>query len=113
MELTNTISSATTNNNIAYNNNHFLNQSNIMCDCIESVTTDFSCTSSITSSRSGIEDSADDSSISCRQRLGEDLLKMFLQEIATDVAIEVGGKKMRAHKCILVIFFIIQISSFF
>lgn len=48
-------------------------------------------------------DSADESSISCRQprRLGEDLLKMFLQEIATDVTLEVSGRKMRAHKCIL------------
>lgn len=35
------------------------------------------------------------------RRLGEDLLKMFLQEIATDVSIEVGPRKMRAHKCIL------------
>ena len=26
---------------------------------------------------------------------------MFLQEIATDVSIEVGNRKMRAHKCIL------------
>ncbi|XP_058120334.1 uncharacterized protein LOC131282410 [Anopheles ziemanni] len=62
---------------------------------------DFSCTSSITSSRSGIE--SIDESISSRQprRLGEDLLKMFLQEIATDVTIEVEAKKMRAHKCIL------------
>ncbi|KFB50429.1 AGAP005765-PA-like protein [Anopheles sinensis] len=62
---------------------------------------DFSCTSSVTSSRSGIE--SIDESISSRQprRLGEDLLKMFLQEIATDVTIEVEAKKMRAHKCIL------------
>lgn len=44
-----------------------------------------------------------DESISSRQprRLGEDLLKMFLQEIATDVTIEAESKKMRAHKCIL------------
>lgn len=35
------------------------------------------------------------------RRLGEDLLKMFLQEIATDVTIEAGSRKMRAHKCIL------------
>src|SRR5690349_20018093 len=50
-----------------------------------------------------VTDSADESSIYCRQprRLGEDLLKMFLQEIATDVTLEVGGRKMRAHKCIL------------
>uniref|UniRef100_A0A182WKY5 BTB domain-containing protein n=1 Tax=Anopheles minimus TaxID=112268 RepID=A0A182WKY5_9DIPT len=67
----------------------------------EMMHSDFSCTSSITSSRSGIE--SIDESISSRQprRLGEDLLKMFLQEIATDVTIEVETKKMRAHKCIL------------
>ncbi|XP_053683282.1 uncharacterized protein LOC128733598 [Sabethes cyaneus] len=67
----------------------------------EFLTSDFSCTSSITSSRSGIE--SIDESISSRQprRLGEDLLKMFLQEIATDVTIEAESKKMRAHKCIL------------
>lgn len=67
----------------------------------EFITSDFSCTSSITSSRSGIE--SIDESISSRQprRLGEDLLKMFLQEIATDVTIEAESKKMRAHKCIL------------
>uniref|UniRef100_A0A8W7PHL1 BTB domain-containing protein n=1 Tax=Anopheles coluzzii TaxID=1518534 RepID=A0A8W7PHL1_ANOCL len=68
---------------------------------IEMMQSDFSCTSSITSSRSGIE--SIDESISSRQprRLGEDLLKMFLQEIATDVTIEVEARKMRAHKCIL------------
>uniref|UniRef100_A0A182Y242 BTB domain-containing protein n=1 Tax=Anopheles stephensi TaxID=30069 RepID=A0A182Y242_ANOST len=67
----------------------------------EMLHSDFSCTSSITSSRSGIE--SIDESISSRQprRLGEDLLKMFLQEIATDVTIEVETRRMRAHKCIL------------
>ncbi|XP_052873676.1 serine-rich adhesin for platelets [Anopheles cruzii] len=70
-------------------------------DGTELLHSDFSCTSSITSSRSGIE--SIDESISSRQprRLGEDLLKMFLQEIATDVTIEVETRKMRAHKCIL------------
>ncbi|XP_061498011.1 uncharacterized protein LOC1276435 [Anopheles gambiae] len=70
-------------------------------DGSEMMQSDFSCTSSITSSRSGIE--SIDESISSRQprRLGEDLLKMFLQEIATDVTIEVEARKMRAHKCIL------------
>jgi len=45
----------------------------------------------------------DESSLSCRQprRLGEDLLKMFLQEIATDMLVEVHGRRIRAHKCIL------------
>lgn len=44
-----------------------------------------------------------DESISCRQprRLGEDLLKMFLQEIGTDVAIDVNGRRIKAHKIIL------------
>ncbi|KAG5678947.1 hypothetical protein PVAND_008566 [Polypedilum vanderplanki] len=70
---------------------------------IEFISSDFSCTSSsINSSRSGME-SIDESSISCRQprRLGEDLLKMFLQEIGTDITIDVNGKKIRAHKIIL------------
>lgn len=48
-------------------------------------------------------DSGDESSIFCRQprRLGEDLLKMFLHEIGTDVAIDIGHRKLKAHKCIL------------
>lgn len=62
---------------------------------------DISTESSLASSfsRSGM----DESSLSCRQprRLGEDLLKMFLQEIATDVIVEVNGRRIRAHKCIL------------
>lgn len=33
--------------------------------------------------------------------MGEDLLKLFLQEIATDVIIDVNGRRIRAHKCIL------------
>ncbi|XP_058836419.1 uncharacterized protein LOC131693001 isoform X2 [Topomyia yanbarensis] len=78
-----------------------MNSMNRGTDLHEFMTSDFSCTSSITSSRSGIE--SIDESISSRQprRLGEDLLKMFLQEIATDVTIEAESKKMRAHKCIL------------
>lgn len=48
-------------------------------------------------------DSADEWSLSNRQprRLGEDLLKMFLQELATDVTIDIAGRPIRAHKCIL------------
>ncbi|XP_008215443.1 uncharacterized protein LOC100123317 isoform X2 [Nasonia vitripennis] len=34
-------------------------------------------------------------------RLGEDLLRMFLEEINPDVTIDVGGRRIRAHKCIL------------
>lgn len=57
--------------------------------------------SSLTSSFS--RSAMDESSMSCRQprRLGEDLLKMFIQELATDVAIEVNGRLIKAHKCIL------------
>ncbi|XP_037936507.1 uncharacterized protein LOC119670353 isoform X2 [Teleopsis dalmanni] len=65
------------------------------------IQTDISADSSLASSfsRSGM----DESSISCRQprRLGEDLLKMFLQEIATDMIVEVNGRRIKAHKCIL------------
>ncbi|KAL7302103.1 hypothetical protein TKK_0005331 [Trichogramma kaykai] len=34
-------------------------------------------------------------------RLGEDLLKMFIGEVDTDVTIDVGGRHIKAHKCIL------------
>lgn len=34
-------------------------------------------------------------------RLGEDLLRMFLDEISPDVTVEVGGRRIKAHKCIL------------
>lgn len=34
-------------------------------------------------------------------RLGEDLLRMFENEINTDVTIQIGEKRIRAHKCIL------------
>ncbi|XP_067644176.1 serine-rich adhesin for platelets [Eurosta solidaginis] len=74
---------------------------NIICDQMDYIQTDISGDSSLASSisRSGM----DESSISCRQprRLGEDLLKMFLQEIATDMIVEVHGRRIKAHKCIL------------
>lgn len=35
-------------------------------------------------------------------RLGTDLLRMFLEEIGPDVIVEVGSRKIRAHRCILV-----------
>lgn len=70
-------------------------------DNMDYTQTDVSTESSLASSisRSGM----DESSISCRQprRLGEDLLKMFLQEIATDMIVEVHGRRIKAHKCIL------------
>lgn len=34
-------------------------------------------------------------------RLGHDLLRMFLEEISPDVTVEVGGRRLKAHKCIL------------
>ncbi|XP_046391394.1 uncharacterized protein LOC124159557 [Ischnura elegans] len=34
-------------------------------------------------------------------RLGQDLLRMFLDEVNTDVTVEVEGHSVRAHKCIL------------
>jgi hypothetical protein len=34
-------------------------------------------------------------------RLGQDLLKMFLEELNPDVTVEVGGRRLKAHKCIL------------
>ncbi|GFS65817.1 hypothetical protein TNIN_5931 [Trichonephila inaurata madagascariensis] len=34
-------------------------------------------------------------------KLGEDLLRMFLDEIDTDIIIEVDGKQIKAHRCIL------------
>ena len=70
-------------------------------DHMDYIQTDLSADSSLASSisRSGM----DESSLSCRQprRLGEDLLKMFLQEIATDMIVEVHGRRIKAHKCIL------------
>ncbi|XP_076263480.1 uncharacterized protein LOC143198238 isoform X1 [Rhynchophorus ferrugineus] len=35
------------------------------------------------------------------RRLGTDLLRMFLEEISPDVVVEVEGRKLKAHKCIL------------
>jgi BTB/POZ domain len=34
-------------------------------------------------------------------RLGEDLFRMFIEEINTDVVVEVSGRRIKAHKCIL------------
>ncbi|XP_017063475.1 uncharacterized protein LOC108102809 [Drosophila eugracilis] len=68
---------------------------------VDYIQTDLSADSSLASSFS--KSGMDESSLSCRQprRLGEDLLKMFLQEIATDMLVEVHGRRIRAHKCIL------------
>lgn len=37
----------------------------------------------------------------CQSRFGQDLLRMFLEEIAPDVTVEVSGRRVKAHKCIL------------
>ncbi|CAG9137243.1 unnamed protein product [Plutella xylostella] len=76
---------------------------------VEEVISDLSELSSVQSSyhRSVVEKSTtDDSQTSslignCQSRLGEDLLRMFLEEIAPDVIVEVSGKRFKAHKCIL------------
>ncbi|VVC86185.1 unnamed protein product [Leptidea sinapis] len=49
------------------------------------------------------EDTSQTSSFigNCQSRLGQDLLRMFLEEIAPDVTVEVSGKRIKAHKCIL------------
>ncbi|CAL7935273.1 unnamed protein product [Xylocopa violacea] len=57
--------------------------------------------------RSGAEGSTEETETSSLagsrpyNRLGEDLLRMFLEEINPDVTIDVGGRRIRAHKCIL------------
>lgn len=33
--------------------------------------------------------------------LGKDLLRMFLEEIGTDTTIDINGRRIRAHKCVL------------
>ncbi|XP_041987837.1 uncharacterized protein LOC121739428 isoform X2 [Aricia agestis] len=49
------------------------------------------------------EDTSQSSNIigNSQSRLGQDLLRMFLEEIAPDVIVEVSGKRIKAHKCIL------------
>ncbi|XP_018346840.1 PREDICTED: uncharacterized protein LOC108751249 isoform X1 [Trachymyrmex septentrionalis] len=57
--------------------------------------------------RSGAEGSTEETETSSiagakpYNRLGEDLLRMFLEEINPDVTIDVAGQHIRAHKCIL------------
>ncbi|XP_020280992.1 uncharacterized protein LOC109853361 isoform X2 [Pseudomyrmex gracilis] len=57
--------------------------------------------------RSGAEGSTEETETSSiagakpYNRLGEDLLRMFLEEINPDVTIDVGGRHIKAHKCIL------------
>ncbi|KAL6265228.1 hypothetical protein P5V15_002010 [Pogonomyrmex californicus] len=57
--------------------------------------------------RSGAEGSTEETETSSiagakpHNRLGEDLLRMFLEEINPDVTIDVAGRRIRAHKCIL------------
>ncbi|XP_076297919.1 uncharacterized protein LOC143217474 isoform X2 [Lasioglossum baleicum] len=57
--------------------------------------------------RSGAEGSTEETETSSLaggrpyNRLGEDLLRMFLEEINPDVIVDVAGRRIRAHKCIL------------
>ncbi|XP_015174495.1 PREDICTED: uncharacterized protein LOC107065377 isoform X3 [Polistes dominula] len=57
--------------------------------------------------RSGADGSTEETETSSlaggkpHNRLGEDLLRMFSEEINTDVTIDVSGERIRAHKCIL------------
>ncbi|KAI4500018.1 hypothetical protein M0802_004888 [Mischocyttarus mexicanus] len=57
--------------------------------------------------RSGADGSTEETETSSlaggkpHNRLGEDLLRMFSEEINTDVTIDVAGERIRAHKCIL------------
>lgn len=48
---------------------------------------------------------------SCQSPLGQDLLRMFIEEIAPDVLVECSGRRIKAHKCILIsrYFFMISI----
>ncbi|XP_072930988.1 uncharacterized protein [Epargyreus clarus] len=62
-------------------------QSSICRSVVENSTTETSQTSSLIGN--------------CQSRLGQDLLRMFLEEIAPDVIVEVSGKRIKAHKCIL------------
>ncbi|CAB3225329.1 unnamed protein product [Arctia plantaginis] len=84
-----------------------LGTSSTLGDADEQVS-DMSEISSMQSSncRSGFGNSTTDSQTSslienCTSRLGQDLLRMFLEEIAPDVIVEVSGKRFKAHKCIL------------
>ncbi|CAK9797221.1 BTB/POZ domain-containing protein 8 [Anthophora quadrimaculata] len=57
--------------------------------------------------RSGAEGSTEETETSSLagsrpyNRLGEDLLRMFLEEINPDITIDVAGRRIRAHRCIL------------
>ncbi|CAH0383089.1 unnamed protein product [Bemisia tabaci] len=76
---------------------------------INSRTSDYSDTdlSTISSMHSSLEPSVIESTEDSEQetkncsQLGEDLLRMFLDEISPDVIVEVGGRRIKAHKCIL------------
>ncbi|KAF6202064.1 hypothetical protein GE061_004461 [Apolygus lucorum] len=52
------------------------------------------------SSEGGSEDSCGPGG-AASSRLGQDLLRMFLDGISPDVTIDVGGRRIKAHKCIL------------
>ncbi|KAL7640855.1 UNVERIFIED_CONTAM: hypothetical protein RMT77_007991 [Armadillidium vulgare] len=64
---------------------------------------EFSDVSSLLSSidRSNNEPSSEQDAKESLSSLGDDLLKMFVNEINTDVVIQIGERKIKAHKCIL------------
>lgn len=49
-----------------------------------------------------VHDSLVSRTIESSAKLGEDVLKMFVDEVDTDVVIKVDGKEIKAHKFILV-----------
>ncbi|XP_050712167.1 uncharacterized protein LOC126996093 isoform X3 [Eriocheir sinensis] len=57
--------------------------------------------SSLLSSLDRSNNPSDQGSSEHKSKLGEDLLRMFLNEVNTDVTIQIGEKRIRAHKCIL------------
>ncbi|KAG0721269.1 BTB/POZ domain-containing protein 8 [Chionoecetes opilio] len=57
--------------------------------------------SSLLSSLDRSNKSSEQGSSEHKSKLGEDLLQMFLNEVNTDVTIQVGEKRIHAHKCIL------------
>ncbi|GLV42643.1 uncharacterized protein CBL_03382 [Carabus blaptoides fortunei] len=73
-------------------------------DELVSELSDFSSMHSSTALEGSTEETSHSSSYQphhSADRLGHDLLRMFLEEISPDVTVEVGGRRLKAHKCIL------------
>ncbi|KAK4302836.1 hypothetical protein Pmani_025094 [Petrolisthes manimaculis] len=67
----------------------------------ENETSEVSDVSSLLSSIDRSHDHQEQGTSDSKSTLGEDLLRMFVNEINTDVTIQIGEKRIRAHKCIL------------